>query len=120
MSAHVEVSSPPLVFGPVPSRRLGRSIGINNIPPKVCSFACVYCQVGPTLDRAVDIRAFHEPQRIAEVQGQARRRPVTGLAAGRNQRQGGLDDAGGDLCIFGGAGKLGFVVFAGLTAENPA
>lgn len=34
------------LFGPVPSRRLGRSIGVNNIPPKVCSFACVYCQLG--------------------------------------------------------------------------
>jgi len=57
---------PPLVFGPVPSRRLGRSIGINNIPPKICSFACVYCQVGPTLDRAINIRSFYEPQRVAD------------------------------------------------------
>jgi wyosine [tRNA(Phe)-imidazoG37] synthetase (radical SAM superfamily) len=57
--------NPPLVFGPVPSRRLGRSIGINNIPPKICSFACVYCQVGPTLDRDVDVRPFHDPERLA-------------------------------------------------------
>lgn len=34
-----------IAFGPVPSRRLGRSLGINNIPPKVCSYACVYCQL---------------------------------------------------------------------------
>jgi len=61
---------PPLVFGPVPSRRLGRSIGINNIPPKICSFACVYCQVGPTLDRDVEVRSFHDPDRLAgEVAG---------------------------------------------------
>jgi len=61
------VAEPPaLVFGPVPSRRLGRSIGINNIPPKVCSFACVYCQVGPTLDRASEVQDFHEPQRVAD------------------------------------------------------
>ncbi|MEA2009852.1 MAG: radical SAM protein, partial [Actinomycetota bacterium] len=59
-------TAPPLVFGPVPSRRLGRSIGINNIPPKICSFACVYCQVGPTLERDVDIREFYEPVRVAE------------------------------------------------------
>ena len=39
---------PGLVFGPVPSRRLGRSLGINNLPGKTCSYACVYCQVGPT------------------------------------------------------------------------
>jgi wyosine [tRNA(Phe)-imidazoG37] synthetase (radical SAM superfamily) len=35
-----------ITFGPVPSRRLGRSLGINNIPPKSCSNSCVYCQVG--------------------------------------------------------------------------
>jgi len=32
-----------IAFGPVPSRRLGRSLGINNIPPKVCTYSCVYC-----------------------------------------------------------------------------
>jgi wyosine [tRNA(Phe)-imidazoG37] synthetase (radical SAM superfamily) len=37
-----------VVFGPVPSRRLGRSLGINNIPPKTCTYSCVYCQVGRT------------------------------------------------------------------------
>jgi len=35
-----------LIFGPVPSRRLGRSLGINHIPPYVCSYSCVYCQLG--------------------------------------------------------------------------
>lgn len=38
----------PTAFGPVPSRRLGRSLGINNIPPKICSYSCAYCQVGRT------------------------------------------------------------------------
>ena len=37
-----------LVFGPIPSRRLGRSLGVNNIPPKVCTYSCVYCQIGVT------------------------------------------------------------------------
>jgi len=37
-----------LAFGPVPSRRLGRSLGINHIPPKVCTYSCLYCQVGRT------------------------------------------------------------------------
>ena len=37
-----------IAFGPVPSRRLGRSLGINNIPPKVCTYSCVYCQLGRT------------------------------------------------------------------------
>ena len=43
-----------LTFGPVPSRRFGRSLGVNNIPPKRCSYSCVYCQLGPT--RAMRIR----------------------------------------------------------------
>ncbi len=37
-----------IAFGPVPSRRLGQSLGINNIPPKNCTYSCVYCQVGRT------------------------------------------------------------------------
>jgi len=36
------------LFGPVPSRRLGMSLGIDLIPKKVCSLDCVYCEVGKT------------------------------------------------------------------------
>lgn len=36
------------VFGPVPSRRLGRSLGIDVLPRKMCSLDCVYCECGPT------------------------------------------------------------------------
>ncbi len=36
------------IFGPVPSRRLGMSLGIDLIPHKVCSLNCVYCECGPT------------------------------------------------------------------------
>ncbi|MBW1806244.1 MAG: radical SAM protein, partial [Deltaproteobacteria bacterium] len=35
----------PYVFGPVPSRRLGLSLGIDLIPPKTCTYDCLYCQV---------------------------------------------------------------------------
>ncbi len=35
-------------FGPVPSRRLGRSLGVSPIPAKTCSYTCVYCQLGRT------------------------------------------------------------------------
>lgn len=48
-----------IAFGPVPSRRLGRSLGINNIPYKVCSYACVYCQIGRTIRMEVERRAFY-------------------------------------------------------------
>jgi wyosine [tRNA(Phe)-imidazoG37] synthetase (radical SAM superfamily) len=53
-----------LVFGPVPSRRLGRSLGVNNIPPKVCTYSCVYCQIGVTGKIETERQAFYEPQRI--------------------------------------------------------
>ncbi len=52
------------VFGPVPSRRLGRSLGINNIPAKACSYSCVYCQLGHTLRRGVERTTFYEPGEI--------------------------------------------------------
>jgi len=53
-----------LTFGPIPSRRLGHSLGINNIPPKVCSYACVYCQVGHTTQMLAERQAFYQPQEI--------------------------------------------------------
>ena len=36
------------LFGPVPSRRLGYSLGIDIVPAKTCTLNCVYCQLGPT------------------------------------------------------------------------
>jgi len=53
-----------IVFGPVPSRRLGRSLGVNNIPPKVCSYSCVYCQLGRTIKMQSERQTFYEPQEI--------------------------------------------------------
>jgi len=41
-------SSPHYIFGPVPSRRLGRSLGVDLVPFKTCSFDCIYCQLGRT------------------------------------------------------------------------
>lgn len=37
------------VFGPVPSRRLGQSLGVDTIPLKTCNWNCVYCQLGRTV-----------------------------------------------------------------------
>jgi len=42
------------LFGPVPSRRLGMSLGIDLIPKKVCSLNCVYCEVGNTTKLTID------------------------------------------------------------------
>lgn len=48
-----------IAFGPIPSRRLGYSLGINNIPPKSCTYDCLYCQVGRTNRSEYLRRAFY-------------------------------------------------------------
>lgn len=59
------MASDMIAFGPVPSRRLGQSLGINNIPPKSCSYSCVYCQVGRTPTQRIERRQFYAPEAIA-------------------------------------------------------
>ncbi|MFH1794438.1 MAG: radical SAM protein, partial [Pseudomonadota bacterium] len=46
------------VYGPVPSRRLGRSLGVDLVPFKVCSFDCIYCQLGPTTIKTTERREY--------------------------------------------------------------
>lgn len=53
------------VFGPVPSRRLGRSLGIDTIPAKACSYSCVYCQLGRTCNIQNARRRFCRPETLA-------------------------------------------------------
>ena len=54
------------IFGPVPSRRLGRSLGIGNVPVKTCSYSCVYCQVGPTPATEIEPRRFWPPGAVVD------------------------------------------------------
>ncbi len=49
------------VFGPVPSRRLGQSLGIDPIPSKTCNWNCVYCQLGRSKPM-VNVRAEYFPR----------------------------------------------------------
>jgi len=54
-----------ITFGPVTSRRLGKSLGINNIiSPKVCSYGCIYCQVGETVKKSIKRETFFQPETI--------------------------------------------------------
>ncbi len=55
-----------MVFGPVPSRRLGMSLGVNNVFPKYCSYSCIYCQVGRTDHLEIKRRSFYDPRKLAE------------------------------------------------------
>lgn len=67
-------ATPGIVFGPVPSRRLGASLGINNLVGKACTYACVYCQAGPTCRLTIDRGTHVPPASIEEaVRGRLRR-----------------------------------------------
>ncbi|HDQ44128.1 MAG TPA: radical SAM protein [bacterium] len=55
-----------IAYGPVPSRRLGRSLGINNIPPKICTYSCVYCQLGRTRRLEAEPRSFYDPEKVRD------------------------------------------------------
>jgi len=58
------------VFGPVPSRRLGQSLGIDPIPPKTCNWNCVYFQLGRSVPVVIQRRHYVSTQTIiAQVQG---------------------------------------------------
>jgi wyosine [tRNA(Phe)-imidazoG37] synthetase (radical SAM superfamily) len=46
------------IFGPVPSRRLGLSLGVDLIPMKTCSYDCLYCQVGATTSKTIRPKDF--------------------------------------------------------------
>lgn len=46
------------VFGPVPSRRLGHSLGVDLVPYKTCTYDCIYCQIGRTTNKTVERREY--------------------------------------------------------------
>jgi wyosine [tRNA(Phe)-imidazoG37] synthetase (radical SAM superfamily) len=52
------------VYGPVSSRRLGRSLGIDLIPYKTCSYDCIYCQLGRTTGKTLERKVHVAPERI--------------------------------------------------------
>ncbi len=64
MKENMDEKEKRITFGPVPSRRLGRSLGINNIPPKICTYSCVYCQVGKTHHLQINRESFYSPLEI--------------------------------------------------------
>lgn len=61
----------PCIYGPVPSRRLGRSLGIDLVPFKTCTYDCIYCQLGRTTNKTVHRREYVH---TAEVLDQLRRK----------------------------------------------
>jgi wyosine [tRNA(Phe)-imidazoG37] synthetase (radical SAM superfamily) len=54
------------LFGPVPSRRLGRSLGIDLLARKTCSLDCVYCECGPTEELVTERREYVPTQAVLD------------------------------------------------------
>ena len=54
------------VYGPVPSRRLGRSLGIDLVPFKTCSYDCIYCQLGRTTNKTTELREYVPVQGVLD------------------------------------------------------
>ena len=52
------MARPGHIYGPVPSRRLGRSLGVDLVPLKTCTYDCIYCQLGRTTRRTVERREW--------------------------------------------------------------
>lgn len=52
------------LFGPAPSRRLGRSLGINIVPAKICSLDCLYCEVGRTKTTTIQRKPYYKASDI--------------------------------------------------------
>jgi len=54
------------VYGPVPSRRLGLSLGVDLVPYKVCSYDCIYCQLGVTKQKTIERKPYIPAERILD------------------------------------------------------
>ncbi len=57
---------PECIYGPVPSRRLGRSLGVDLLPAKICTYNCVYCQLGKSSAKTVKRRAYRDVDTVIE------------------------------------------------------
>ena len=54
------------VSGPAPARRMGMSLNVELVPPKTCTYDCIYCRLGPTRHKTVERRNFFAPRDIVE------------------------------------------------------
>ncbi|NLE22547.1 MAG: radical SAM protein [Actinobacteria bacterium] len=75
-----------LVYGPVPSRRLGRSLGVDLVPLKTCTYDCVYCQLGRTTRKTVRRQRGADPDAVvAQVRDRLSSKPDVIALAGSGE-----------------------------------
>jgi wyosine [tRNA(Phe)-imidazoG37] synthetase (radical SAM superfamily) len=70
-----------IAFGPVPSRRLGQSLGINHILPKHCPYSCIYCQVGRTTNLEISRHNFFP---LSQIVGEVEQKITESTNAGES------------------------------------
>jgi len=96
----IDIKMDKYVFGPVPSRRLGQSLGIDPVPLKTCNWNCVYCQLGRTKPFITDRKTYVDTQTILN---QTR-------AALKNHQPGEIDwvtlIGSGETCLHSGVGDM--------------
>jgi wyosine [tRNA(Phe)-imidazoG37] synthetase (radical SAM superfamily) len=89
------------LFGPVPSRRLGMSLGIDLIPKKVCSLNCVYCEVGKTTKLTLDRMEYVKYDRvIAELEAFMSKNPRVDYFTFSGSGEPTLNSRIGDVLLF--------------------
>ena len=54
------------LYGPVPSRRLGRSLGIDLVPSKICTYDCIYCQIGKATEKTLLRKEYIPKEEVLE------------------------------------------------------
>lgn len=70
------IDMPTYVFGPVPSRRLGRSLGVDLVPFKTCTYDCIYCQLGRTTCKTTERKEWVPLDRVlAEIRDKLATQP---------------------------------------------
>ena len=57
------------IYGPVSSRRLGLSLGVDLVPYKICTYDCIYCQLGRTTDKTIERKEYVKiDEALAEIE----------------------------------------------------
>jgi len=70
------------ISGPVPSRRLGRLLGVDLVPFKTCSYDCIYCQLGGTTNKTLERKEWVPLREVVEeAKEKLRTRPTTSRLA---------------------------------------
>ncbi|MDY0103639.1 MAG: radical SAM protein [Lentimicrobium sp.] len=89
------------LFGPVPSRRLGMSLGVDLAPKKVCSLNCVYCEVGKTTKLTLDRKEYIKAAKVkAELESYFKSNPDPDFITFSGYGEPTLNSAIGEILLF--------------------